>query len=53
MLDTPAQFLKDSVVLDAFVIERTHLAVKAIAEHVDNTRAFERSVLCGMLCSLD
>ena len=53
MLDTPAQFLKDSVVLDAFVIERTHLAVKAIAEHVDNTRAFERSVLCGMLCCLD
>ena len=53
MLDTPAQFLKDSVVLDAFVIERTHLAVKAIAEHVDNTRAFERSVLSGMLCCLD
>ena len=53
MLDTPAQFLKKSVVLDAFVIERTHLAVKTIAEQVRNTRAFERSVLSGMLCCLN
>lgn len=52
MLDTPAQFLKDSVVLDAFVIERTHLAVKGLAEHIKNIRVFERSVLSGMLCCL-
>jgi len=51
MLDVPAQVVRDGIVLDAFVIERTHLRVKAIAEHIDNTTTFERSVLGG-LCSV-
>jgi len=33
------------------IVERTHLRVKAIAEHIDNTTTFERSVLSG-LCSV-
>ena len=49
MMDIAAQVRRDGVVLDAFVIERTHLAVKAIAEHVKDTRRFERSVMSGMM----
>ena len=52
LMDTPPQFLRDAVVLDAFVIERTHLAVKVLAEHIKNTRTFERSVLSGIACCL-
>ncbi len=51
LLDCPQQFLRDAIVLDAFVIERGHLDVKAIAELVKNTRAYERSVLTGVLCN--
>ncbi len=49
-LDCPQQFLRDQLVLDAFVIERGHLEVKRIAEFVRNTRVFERSVLAGVVC---
>jgi hypothetical protein len=49
MQDLPEQIVRDGLVLDAFVIERTHLRVKAIAEKVANTVAFERSVLSGLL----
>lgn len=49
MLDVPAQLRRDGLVLDAFVIERTHLQVKAIAQHVKNTTSYERSVLAGLL----
>ena len=36
------------MVLDAFVIERTHLRVKAVAEHVQNTVSYERSVMASL-----
>ncbi len=45
----PNQILRDGLVLDTLVIERTHLQVKAIAENVQNTIAFERSVLSGIV----
>jgi len=48
MMDIPAQLVRDQCVLDAFIIERTHLLVKGIADHIDNTRCFERSVLSGV-----
>jgi hypothetical protein len=50
LLDCPQQFLRDSCVLDMFVIERGHLQVKSLAEDVRNTRVYERSVLSGVLC---
>ena len=37
------------MVLDTFVIERSHLKVKAVADGVDNTNRYERSVLAGVL----
>jgi hypothetical protein len=48
LLDVPAQMQRDGCVLDAFIIERTHLMVKGIAEHVRNTHDFERSVMRGV-----
>lgn len=49
MLDIPAQLIRDRMILDTFVVERGHLRVKAVADGVDNTRRFERSVLAGVL----
>ena len=48
MLDVAEQVRRDGCVIDAFVIERTHLRVKRVAEPVQNTRAFERSVLASL-----
>lgn len=48
MWDVFEQMLRDPLVLDAFVIERAHLRVKRVADNVDNTRTFERSVLVGL-----
>ena len=48
LLDVPAQMRRDGCVLDAFIIERTHLTVKGIAEHVKNTHDFERAVMRGV-----
>jgi hypothetical protein len=48
-LDVPAQIRRDGLVLDAFIIERTHLLVKGIAEHVRNTSTFEASVMSGVM----
>ena len=48
-MDIPDQLIKDGVVLDTFIIERTHLLVKGIADKVDNTSSFERSVLAGII----
>ncbi len=48
LLDVPAQMQRDGCVLDAFIIERTHLTVKGIAEHVKNTHDFERAVMRGV-----
>ena len=39
----------ESMLLDALVIERIHLTVKAVAYHVTNTRTCERSVLEGVV----
>lgn len=52
LLDCPPQFLRDRLVLDAFVVERTHLSIKRVAEDTKNTRAYERSVLSGVLCGV-
>jgi hypothetical protein len=49
LLDCPQQFLRDCIVLDAFVIERGHLEIKAVAEQVTNTQTYERSVLTAVL----
>jgi len=43
------QIRRHRCVVDAFVIERGHLAVKRIAEHVKNTSRFEASVLSGII----
>lgn len=48
MLDVPRQIARDGVVLDAFVIERTHLAVKRVADMVQNTSTFEASVMASL-----
>lgn len=48
-LDIAEQLRAHDCVLDAFIIERIHLQVKAVAEHVRNTARFERSVLSGVL----
>ena len=41
------QLRRDKCILDTFVIERGHLLVKSIAEHIKNTTHFEASVLAG------
>ena len=46
--DVADQILRDGMVLDSFVIERKHLVVKRIADHVKNPKTFERSVLAGV-----
>ena len=45
LLDIPAQIRRDGMVLDAFVIERMHNPIKAIADRVKCTTDFEKSVL--------
>ena len=50
ILDIPAQLRRDGMVLDAFVIERQHLMVPGVAEHV-NTAVYEVSV-CSSVLSL-
>lgn len=49
VMDVPAQICRDGLVLDSFIIERIHLQVKSVAEHIRNTTCFERSVLAGVL----
>lgn len=49
MQDVPQQVLVDGMVVDAFVVERIHLRIKAVAEKTRNTRAYERSVLSSSL----
>ena len=49
MLDIPPQLLRDGLVLDAFVIERQHLLVKNVANHIVNTRVFEASLGASVL----
>ena len=47
--DIPSQLSRDQLVLDAFIVERGHLKVKAAAETVDNTSSFEASVIAGVV----
>ena len=49
--DLPAQLLRDQMVLDAFVIERQHLMVKGVAEHVKLSNKYEES-LCSSILTL-
>lgn len=42
---TSAQILADRQVLDMFVIERHHNAIKSVTEPIDNTTQFEKAVL--------
>ena len=51
MFDVADQWKTHSIVIDAFVVERLHLRVKHVAEHVRNTRAFERSCLASLINS--
>lgn len=48
-MDIPSQLVRDQLMLDTFVIERTHLTVKQVADDVKNTHRFERSVMAGVL----
>ena len=48
-LDISQQWRQDRMGLDAFVIERQHLLIKAVAEKVDNTQTFERSVMSSAI----
>ena len=45
----PDQFLKDGCVVDMFVVERLNLRVKEVAEPVDDTHVWERSVSASLL----
>ena len=51
LLDIPPQLQRDGMMLDAFVIERQHLLVKGVADHLKNTSDFEGS-MCGSLLTL-
>ena len=44
----PDQFLTDGCVVDMFVVERLNLRVKEVAEHVDDTHIWERSVSASL-----
>ena len=48
-MDVPSQIREDDMVFDVFLIYRTHLTVKSIADNIKNTPTFERSVLSGVL----
>jgi hypothetical protein len=51
LLDVPAQIFRDGCVVDAFVVERQHLMVKSVAEHIKNTSSFEHSLMASV-CTL-
>jgi len=51
LMDISWQIRRHNLVLDAFVIERIHLRIKAIADKVRKTTSYERSVLNGTLAS--
>lgn len=48
LLDIPPQLGRDAMVLDCFVVERTHLVVKRTADQVKNLQHFETAVLRGV-----
>ena len=47
MFHVGRQWREDKFVLDCFVHERKHQAIKACANHIKNTRALERGVLAA------
>ena len=49
MYDVCDQLEKAPAVLDAFIVERLHLRMKAVADPIDNTSSFERSVLASLI----
>lgn len=54
MFDIAEQMIRDGskqqgILLDMFVVERTHLEVKKVATNIENTRTFEASVLAALL----
>ena len=49
MLDLGPQVRRDRMILDAFVVERQHLVVKSVAEHIRNTSNYEASVLSSLV----
>jgi hypothetical protein len=49
MLDLGPQVRRDRMVLDAFVVERQHLLVKSVAEHIKNTSQFEVSLMSSLV----
>lgn len=49
LLDVASQIRRHQLVLDAFIVERIHLRIKAVADKVKKTTAFERSTLSGTL----
>lgn len=51
MFDVADQWQHQAEVVDAFVVERLHLRVKAVAELVRNTTCFERSCLASLINS--
>ena len=52
MLHIGPQFLRDGIMLDCFIVERGHLLVKNIAEHVKNTSHYESYVMSGIVNAL-
>ena len=49
VFDIALQWLEHQLVIDAFIIEKEHLRAKVIADRVDNTSQYERTVLAGMM----
>ena len=49
LLDVPSQLRRGGILLDAFVIERQHLLVKSVTEHIRNTSDYETSACCSVL----
>ena len=47
--DVADQMETSGFLFDAFIIERLHLRVRAIAENVKDTRTFGRAVLSGVV----
>ncbi len=47
----PEQILEDLMLIDMFVIERHHLWVKLVAEHIKNTGCYEKSLMSSLLTS--
>ena len=47
--DVAEQMASDKTIFDAFVVERLHLRVKKVVEHLTTSSSFERSALSGLV----